>query len=151
MRTCLGCILIAVLLLPAAVACAAPAESASAPQPQAAAAAAGPLAVLGDAVQMDGSQLNVNLYLSIPEVFQLLTKLRVIPAEVAQQALDMGSAETTEGTASASYIKLEVHVRLAEVAPLLAAMAQTRVTARPPHAATQKAGEEPAAAPVPAK
>jgi len=85
----------------------------------------------GDAAQANGSFLDVNLYLSIQEVFQILARIGAIPQAVAEQALAASKDDAVPGDGAASYVKITVHMRLSEIAPLAAAMGQVRARAVP--------------------
>ena len=129
MRVSVVCLMIAVLLLVvaplAAYAQEQPANAAAAGPPPAAAGAP------GDVAQANGSFLDVNLYLSVQEVFQILARIGVIPQAVAEQALTASKDDAAPGDGAASYVKITVHMRLSEIAPLVAAMGQVRARAVP--------------------
>ncbi|UCH36126.1 MAG: hypothetical protein JSV65_07160 [Armatimonadota bacterium] len=151
MRISTVCIVVLVMSCSAAVALAAPAQSAGAATSQAEPAPeswAGALSDLGDSAQVNGSHLDVRLYLNIPELFEVLAKLGVIPAEMAEQALAASEAETADSDGEPSYVRVEVHVRLAEIAPLVAALAQARPVPVPEagEPAAEKAAEGPSTA-----
>lgn len=113
----------------------------------------------GNVVTTEGSHLDLRLYLSIPELFQVLSRVGAIPREVAEQALAASREAAPQAEASPSYVRVEVHMRMAEVAPLLAAMAQAQRAAATPTPApkgpaaaaapsAQKADSEPEQAPA---
>jgi len=103
--------------------------------------------------EANGSHFDLNLYLNIPELFQMLAKVGAIPPELAERALAASKAEATTGDASTSYVKVEAHIRIAEVAPLLAALRGARsrrvpATEAPPAARLEKPEKRSAAPPA---
>jgi len=130
MRVSVVCLMVAVLLsVVTPLAAYAQGEAANQPaaSPPPAAAAGAP----GDVAQANGSFLDVNLYLSVREVFQILARIGVIPQAVAEQALTASKDDASAGDSAASYVKITVHMRLSEIAPLVAAMGQVRARAVP--------------------
>jgi hypothetical protein len=151
MRTLGTCFLMLVLVLSAAACWAAPEQPAGAQAVAASAPAPGGLAALSSLGEMNGSHLDLNLYLSIPELFEVLARVGAIPKDVADRALAASKAGSAEATAPASYVKVEVHIQMAEVATLLAAMAQAqprRVPAPPRDKEPAAMEKKPAAAPA---
>lgn len=130
MRTLTLCLTLIVALSLAATAAftadEAPAAVSAAPSGPPAAAGSG-LSTMSSMGEVNGSHFDVNLYLNIPELFRMLAKVGAIPQDVADRALAASKAEGTPGDASASYVKIEAHIQIAEIAPLLAVMAQTGV------------------------
>ena len=90
------------------------------------------LGPLGEVGRIQGSHLHINLHLEIAEVFEVLARMRAIPPELVEPVLAESRA-ASEGGEPASYIRVEAHIRLSEVAPLLAAITgphRVRVEAR---------------------
>jgi len=156
MRTLAPCLAVLVALSLAAAAAAAadepPAAAAAAPRVAPAVVETIPSALsgLGEA---NGSHFDLDLYLTIPELFQMLVKVGAIPQELAERALAASKAEAAPGDGSTSYVKIEAHIRITEVAPLLAALREARprrvpATEAPPAARMEKPEKRSAAPPA---
>jgi hypothetical protein len=127
MRTSVVCLMVVVLLSAVApLAAYAQEESANPPAvspPQAVAEAP------SGSAQASSSFLDIDLYLSLQEVIQILARMGAIPQDVAARALAESKASAAPGDGPASYVKVTVHLRLSEIAPLAAAMGQARARA----------------------
>ena len=83
----------------------------------------------------------------------MLAKVGAIPQDLVDRALAASKTESAAGDTSTSYVRIEAHIRMAEVAPLLAAMAQAQPRRvprpeAPPAAKVEKPEKRPAAPPA---
>jgi hypothetical protein len=123
MRVSIVCLMVAILML-AVAPLAVCAQEETANQPLVAAPPATLVVAPTGSAETEGSFLDVNLYLSVQDVFQILARIGAIPQAAAEQALAASKGDTAGG--DASYVKITVHMRLSEIAPLAAAMGSIR-------------------------
>lgn len=115
-------VLVIAVILATSVAFAAPAPPAKAPAAAKPSAPAGWLGPLANAAKINGSHLDIDVYLDMGEVLALLSKSGMLPKEVADQLAAEGKPAARAGgrpAADDSFVRVQAHVRLSQVVSLL--------------------------------